>query len=53
MNDETRPYYSELFQFIYDEYIMTDITYALLNPDKEGIGNSTRIGMGHAIAEVI
>lgn len=53
MNDETRPYYSELFQFIYDEYIMTDMDYALLNPDAAGIGNSTRIGMGHAIAEVI
>ena len=44
--------YAELFQFIYDEYIMTDIDYALLEPNKP-FGNTTRIAMGHAIAEVI
>lgn len=44
--------YAELFQFIYDEYIMTDIDYALLEPNKP-FGNTTRISMGHAIAEVI
>lgn len=53
LNEERRPYYAELFQFIYDEYIMTDMDYALLSPDAAGIGNATRIGMGHAIAEVI
>lgn len=53
LNEERRPYYAELFQFIYDEYIMTDMDYALLSPDAAGIGNATRIGMGHAIAEAI
>lgn len=50
--------YAELFQFIYDEYIMTDMEYALLNPNKqfesgEYLGNTTRLGMGHAIAEAV
>lgn len=44
--------YAELFQFIYDEYIMTDIDYALLEPNKP-FGNTDRIAVGHAIAEVI
>lgn len=49
--------YSELFQFIYDEYIMTDMEYALLEPDRfdDGtyFGNIERMAMGHAIAQTI
>lgn len=44
--------YRELFDFVYGEYIMTDIDYCLLNPDKE-FGNTTRLAMGHAISEYL
>lgn len=49
--------YVELYQFIYDEYIMTDMDYALLNPRQlangEYLGNTTRMAMGHAITEAV
>lgn len=50
--------FAELYQFIYDEYVMTDMDYALLAPNvqfEDGfyLGNTTRMGMALAIAEAI
>ena len=65
INGESRPYYDELFYFIYDEYLMTDSEFALMvitasekskwpNTKRiEGIGYTKRHAMCHAIAEVI
>lgn len=62
---ESRPYYKELFDFIYDEYIMTDPAYALGAVDTEvwdfdtaeyyveGIGYTVRQALCHAIAQEI
>ena len=62
---ESRPYYKELFDFIYDEYIMTDPAYALGAVDTEvwdfesaeyyveGIGYTVRHALCHAIAQEI
>lgn len=62
---ESRPYYKELFDFIYDEYIMTDPAYALGAVDievwdfeaaeyyVEGIGYTVRHALCHAIAQEI
>ena len=65
INVESRPYYDELFYFIYDEYLMTDSEFALMvitasetgmwptTKRIEGIGYTKRHAMCHAIAEVI
>ena len=65
INVESKPYYDELFYFIYDEYLMTDSEFALMvitasetgmwptTKRIDGIGYTKRHAMCHAIAEVI
>ena len=50
--------YAELYDFIYQEYIMTDTSYALLAPDVkdengDSVVNSTRMGMAIAITDAV
>ena len=53
LEDGRSEHYAELYDFIYQEYIMTDIQYAMLSPDTAGLGNSTRIGMALAITDAV
>lgn len=42
----------ELFNFIYDEWILTDVNYAFLGPDTEW-GNRSRRSFAHAVTDYI
>ena len=53
LEDGRSEHYAELYDFIYQEYIMTDIQYAMLSPDTAGLGNSKRIGMALAITDAV
>lgn len=47
------PRQKELFDFVYEKYVMTDIEYCLKAPDVPGVGNSERICLALAIAEKV